>query len=269
MNGNLKLHYIAIKNKTMQPVSVVVVCKNEAHTIADVVKSVLPLTDDIIVADNGSMDNTIDVANKARAKVITLEWKGFGPTKNAANNAAAYDWILSLDADEMVDTELLKQLNSLPLANINQVYELRFKNYLGDKLIKYGAWGTDKHVRIFNRKKVHWNEEYVHEELIFPPGIKKITLNGFVMHKTARTMQEFYSKMMIYADLNARRYFKNGKKGYLITLWANPVFDFVKNYIFRLGFLDGAEGFSIARIHAYYTYLKYAKLRNLYKNNNA
>lgn len=251
----------------MQPVSVVVVCKNEAHTIADVVSSVLPLTDDVVVADNGSKDATIEVANKAGAKVITLEWKGFGPTKNAANNAALYDWILSLDADEMVDTELLQQLNTLPFKNTNEVYELRFRNYLGNKLIRFGAWGNDKHIRIFNRKKVNWNDEYVHEELIFPPNIKKITLNGFVLHKTAHSVEEFYSKMMIYADLNARRYFKNGKKGYLITLWINPVFDFVKNYFFRLGFLDGSEGFSIARIHAYYTYLKYAKLRSLYKNN--
>lgn len=251
----------------MQAVSVVIVCKNGANTIAEVVKSVVPLTDDILVADTGSDDSTVQTAKAAGARVMQVAWEGFGETKNNTMAAAKYNWILSLDADEIMDNELLQQLNAIKFTDQKQVFELKFKNYLGDKLIQYGAWGGVKKVRIFNREKVYWNDEYVHEELILPIDAKKILVQGFVLHKTAASLEEFRSKMKVYAELNARRYYKKGKKSYLITLILNPVFDFVKNYFFRLGFLDGYEGFAIARIHAWYTYLKYAGLRSLYQQN--
>src|SRR5204862_5773213 len=108
-----------------------------------------------------------------------------GKTKNKANALAKYDWILSLDADEAIDEELKKSLLSLDLSNEMKVYEIRFKNFLGGKWLRFGEWGNDKHIRLFNRKKVQWNDADVHESLIFPEGTQTILLIGNVLHKRA------------------------------------------------------------------------------------
>lgn len=247
----------------MQELSVIIICKNEAHIVHNVIKSVLQLTDDIIVADTGSRDNTIAVAKQAGARIAQLPWQGFGPTKNNAIAQAKYDWILSLDADEIIDGPLLNELLQLNLNNTHYVYNLRFRNFLGNKALRFGEWGNDKHIRLFNRTVVQWNDAFVHEQLNLPADAKKILLNGFVLHKTAEHLQDYIAKLIVYADLNARKYSKQGKSsGKLITV-IRPLVNFIQNYFFRLGFLDGYTGFVVARAQAFYTFLKYARLKEL------
>lgn len=247
----------------MQLVSVIIICKNEAHIVHNVIQSVLPLTDDILVADTGSRDNTIAVAKHAGAKVTQLPWQGFGPTKNSAIAQAKYDWILSLDADEIIDEPLLKELLQLDLSNTHFVYSLKFRNYLGNKALRFGEWGNDKHIRLFNRKTVLWNDAYVHEQLNLPADAKRVLLNGFVLHKTAEHVQDYIAKLIVYADLNARKYNKQGKSSGKLKTIIRPLVNFIQNYIFRLGFLDGYTGFVVARAQAFYTFLKYARLKEL------
>ena len=125
----------------MNLISVVLIAKNEAHIIGDTIKSVLSLTDDIIVVDSGSTDGTQDIVRSLHGRLIETGWDGFGNNKNKGIEAARYDWILSIDSDEMPDEGLLRSLQTIDLTEPNNVYNIRFKTFLGARLIRYGEWG--------------------------------------------------------------------------------------------------------------------------------
>lgn len=247
----------------MQKLSVVIICKNSAGVIANTLASFEGLTDDIIVYDNGSTDSTKLLVEQQGARLHEGEWLGFGKTKNKANTLAKYDWILSLDADEAIDEQLKNSLLMLNLEDTSRVYDLKFKNFLGDKWIKYGAWKNDSHIRLFNRKRISWNNAAVHESLILSEDIKIERVKGFVIHKTADSVEEFELKMRNYAKLNAAKYFEQGKKSGRIKMFAAAIFSFLKNYIIKFGFADGKTGYACARIIALYTFLKYRELNKL------
>jgi glycosyltransferase involved in cell wall biosynthesis len=245
----------------MQRLSVVIACKNGASVIGETIKSFAGLTDDILVYDNGSTDGTKHIVKSSGARLAEGSWEGFGKTKNKANVLAKYDWILSLDADEAIDEELKRNLLELKLEDEKAVYTIRFKNFLGNKWLRFGEWGDDKHIRLFNRRQVNWNDAAVHESLLFPQDVKIETVKGFVLHKTAASVIEYKEKMKIYAELNAEKYFKLGKNAGWLNIIFSPLFSFIKNYFFKLGFLDGLAGFQCAWINAGYTFLKYKALR--------
>jgi len=244
----------------MQRLSVVIVCKNGAEVIGETIKSFSGLTDDILIYDNGSTDGTQDIVKQSNARLVEGSWEGFGKTKNKANALAKYDWILSLDADEAIDEKLKENLLKQDLADEMKVFEFKFKNFLGDKWLRYGEWGDDKHIRLFNRKKISWNDADVHECLLLTGDIKIISIPGHVLHKTAPDIASYEGKMENYAALNAEKYFKQQKRSGSFKMFFSAVFSFIKNYFFKLGFLDGATGYHCARINARYTFLKYKML---------
>lgn len=247
----------------MQKLSVVIVCRNGAKVIGETINSFAGLTDDILIYDNGSTDGTQQIVKQTEARLAEGNWEGFGKTKNKANQLAKYYWILSLDADEAIDEELKKNLLQLDLSDEMKVYEFRFKNFLGNTWLRFGEWGNDKHIRLFNRNKIKWDNAEVHESLLLPGSAIKISVPGYVLHKTAASVKEYREKMKNYAALNAKKYFKQGKTTGELKIFFSAIFSFIKNYFFKLGFLDGATGFHCARINAGYTFLKYKKLKEL------
>lgn len=247
----------------MQVLSVVIVCKNEADIIGKTLHSLQGLTDDIIVYDNDSTDNTTGIIKQFNVHLQQGSWEGFGKTKNKATALAKYDWILSLDADEAVDEELKQSLLALQLGDEKAVYEIKYKNFLGDKYLKHGEWGNDKHIRLFNRKMVTWDDEPVHEQLIIPAGTATKKLSGYILHRTMKDVKDYASKMVNYAMLNAEKYYRQGKKSSWLKIRMASGFAFFSNYILRGGFLDGYAGYICARMTAYYTFLKYARLKEL------
>jgi glycosyltransferase involved in cell wall biosynthesis len=251
----------------MQKISVVIICKNEEQEIGRTLQSLRDLTDDIVVLDNGSTDNSKNLIRASGARLIEESWEGFGKTKNKATGFAKYDWILNLDADESIDDELKNSLLNAELQNVNEVFEMRFKNFLGDTHLRFGEWGDDRHIRLFNRTIVNWNEAVVHEGLALPPGIKIRKLKGFVLHYTVKNEVEFAAKMLNYGLLNAEKYAMEGKRSSWIRINLAPIFSFLKYYVFKLGFLDGRAGFICAKMSSYYTRVKYARLLELNKNN--
>ena len=196
----------------MQNLSVVIICKNEEDEIGRCLQSLDGLSDDVVVLDKGSIDNTQSIARNAGARVIEDTWEGFGRTKRKATVFAKYDWILNLDADESIDKELKDSLLNLSLDNVQDVFEIKFKNFLGDKYLRFGEWGGDKHIRLFNRTKVNWNEARVHEGLLLTADIKVRKLKGYVLHYTMKNEAEFAEKMSKYANLRAEKYAEQGKK---------------------------------------------------------
>lgn len=249
----------------MQPLSVVIIAKNEAHVIAQTLQSIQTLTDDIIVCDTGSTDATIPISKKNKASVIELNWKGYGATKNEANDRAAYDWILQLDADEVVDAELLQSLAELTLEDKHTVYCSGLKNYYAGRYLRYGSWRNVQRVRLFNKQVAHWSTDEVHEQLILAETVQKKFLKGFIHHYTYQSVEEHERKIEDYTTLDAQKMYNRGIKPGFIKLYLGPKFTFIKNYFFRLGFLDGYYGFIAARLSGKHSYLKYKKLKDLYR----
>ena len=250
----------------MTKISVVIVCRNEADSIGRTLESLRGLTDDVVVFDNGSTDGTQQIVKGYDVRLHEGIWEGFGTTKRKATALARYDWILNLDADEALDEELKKSLLSMDPSNDLVVYDLKFKNFLGNRLLKYGEWGGDHHIRVFNRRKVNFNDAPVHENLHFPPGIVIKKLDGHVLHETMRDMDEYGHKMVQYAMLNAEKYFNQGRRSGLFKIILSPAFAFINYYLLKLGFLDGYAGYVCARMTAWYTFMKYARLRELNKS---
>ncbi len=248
----------------MKQFSIVIVCKNEAEVIGPTLQSMQGLTDDIVVYDNGSTDATVQIARQySNVHIQQGVWEGFGKTKQKATQLAVHDWILSLDADEALDEHLQAELSNMLFGDIQTVYRIKFKTFLGDKELKWGEWGGDNHIRLFNRRYVSWNEAAVHETLQIPAAANEVKLQGYILHRTMKDMAEYSIKMTQYALLNAEKYFQQGKKSTLLKRYASGTFAFIKYYILLFGFLDGWEGLVCARMTAYYTSLKYTRLYEL------
>jgi len=246
-------------------ISVVIITRNEAHIIGNTLRSLDGITDDIVIVDSGSTDGTLNICRQFNTTIIETGWDGYGPNKNKGIDAAKHHWILNLDADEAIDGTLKQSILQLPLQNPNEVFEIWFKNFFMNKWIRHGEWGSDKHIRLFNRTVVKWNEASVHENLMFNPQTTITQLKGHILHYTVHSLQEYEQKTIGYAKLNAQKYFNQGKRPNFIKQFLSPVFSFLQNYLFKLGFLDGKEGFLIARTTARYTFLKYAFLGQLNK----
>lgn len=248
----------------MAKISVVISCRNEADVIARTLQSLVGFTDDIIVHDNGSTDGTKDIIRQFPVHLQEGTFEGFGKTKNKAAQFAKYDWVLSLDADEAIDEELKRSLSSFNPDNEKTVYDLSFKTFLGEKNLKFGDWRKDHHIRLYNRKWVQWDDEPVHEKLILSADIIIKNLNGFVLHYTMKDVDDYSRKMRNYAMLNAEKYFRQGKRATFYDLRISPGLTFFNCYVIKLGFLDGYLGYVSAKMTAYYTFLKYVRLKELY-----
>ncbi len=247
------------------PLSVVIITKNEAHIIGKTLQSLQDITDDFIIVDSGSTDNTVEICKKFGAKIIETTWDGYGQNKNKGIELARYNWILNLDADETIDEQLKTALGQLNLKDENTVYKLKFKNFFGNKWIRFGEWSGDKHIRLFNRNKVKWNNVTVHEGLTLKSDTKVILLPGNVLHYTTQNIEEYISKTIAYAKLNATKYQLLGKQANFFKIRVVPGLTFFQHYILRLGFLDGWEGYLIAKTTAWYTFLKYSFLKEMNK----
>jgi len=248
----------------MNNISVIIITKNEANNIVDCIKSAQQISNDIIVADSSSEDETAQLVHLTGAKLLPVEWKGYGQTRNLAALTAANDWILALDADERITPALAATINNLQLQNTKLLYGFKRINFFAKKEIHFGEWGTDKIYRLYNRNEASWNVLLVHEKIEGEKIVNKI-LAGELLHYTVKDLSHYNTKTILYAQLSATKYAAQGKKPLLIKRFASPVFSFIQNYIFRLGFLDGKEGLMIAYTYSQYIYLKYKFLKKLLK----
>jgi glycosyltransferase involved in cell wall biosynthesis len=246
------------------PVSIIIIAKNEAGVIAHCVRSIRSVTDDVVVCDTGSTDKTQEIAIDAGARVETMEWQGYGATKNAANQLAKYEWIFQLDADETVDETLISALQEINWDDHSKAYTIRRKRFFMGKLMRFGAWGNEKKTRIFRRQNARWSHDAVHEKLEIK-NANPTLIPGFILDNTFQHNDHFNVKMNQYAQLCAQKYFARKITGAQWKRFLSPLYTFLLNYFLRLGFLDGKEGLFLALKIADYTFKKYNELHRLYK----
>jgi len=245
------------------PFSIVIVAKDAEKKIGRLLSSLKGLSDDVIVVDTGSSDTTPAIAEKAGAKLHRLPWKGYGKSKNEAIDFAKYDWILSLDSDEEIDQELYQQLKEWKPLNDTTIHQVLWKNFFGEQWIRHSDWGNSWKKRVFNKNVARWDDAIAHEDLTSDQPLQFERFKGYLNHYTFSDSREYASKMINSAMITAEKYHQLGKEAGLLKLLFAPWFSFLKTYFFKFGFLDGYKGWVIAKTTAYYTFIKYARLREL------
>ena len=239
----------------IQHISCVIIAKNAETTIQETLDSLLSFNE-VILYMNNSTDTTQEIAKKyANVKVIQGEFIGFGPTKNMACSYATNDWILSLDSDEVLLPNLLKELQTLELHNENEVFILKRDNYFLDKKIRFSGWGNDYLVRLYNKTKHQFNQNRVHEFIELTSHTKQIKLKNSFKHNAVQNINQFLFKIIHYSDLAAH----NKKTCCFLTVLAKAKWAFFKTYILQLGFLDGWRGFVIALSNFNGKFFRYTK----------
>ena len=245
----------------MELISAVVITQNEARNIGRCLESLRGVADEVIVVDSGSTDETEPICRAAGARFVPHAWEGFSGQKNYANSLATHPWILSIDADEALSDELRASLLSLKQTGFDadKVYRVaRLNNYCGQWL-KHGGWYPDTHVRLWRNGVAQW-DGVVHEQLQFAEPVASEMLQGALLHYTYYTVDEHVRRTVKYATLAGDKAYEQGRRcGIGAVVW-KPVGTFLKNYLLKGGFRDGSMGFVSARISAFYTLVKYARL---------
>ena len=244
----------------MTKISAVIIATNEAHNIVQCISALKKVADDILVVEGFSSDNTKELAEENGARVIQRKWEGYAKAKNFANSKAYHDWILSIDADEVLSAELIKSIQQAK-ANPTTVYAVdRINNFCG-QWIKHSGWYPDWKVRLFNRNKVYWVGAYVHEKLKYPADFQVERLNGKLYHYSYRSLDDHKKRIETYSQLAAEEMHAQGKKAGFLKMYLSPISRFLKTLILKRAFLDGKNGWIIARRNAWLVYLKYRKLK--------
>ena len=272
--------------------SVVIITHNEEANIGRTLASVQPLVSDgkgeIIVVDSGSTDRTVEIAKSLGAKVFVEEWKGYAAQKNSAIAKATGDWILSLDADESLDSGLAGEiyaamhgrLNSASMqGNSLEVVEqviaaeesrqrgedvsavgfwIPRKNFFLGRWIRHGGYWPDPKLRLFRPAAGKFEDRAVHEDVKLAGSTGR--LRGALLHYSYPTLSDYLEHMNRYSSLGAEMVVARGRVRFSVfNIVLRPAATFIYNYFFRLGFLDGRKGLLLHLYHAVYVSWKYAK----------
>jgi glycosyltransferase involved in cell wall biosynthesis len=265
------------KNPTL---SVILIANNEANNILDCLASVSFADQIVVVVDSGNTDNTVELARSVGAQVVqTTDWPGFGAQKNRALDLATGDWVFSIDADERVTPELAQQLKTainfeaeVDVKNDSNIDNIRNKNisqhdaYEVPRLtqfcgqwIRHCGWTPDHVLRLFKRGSARFSNDLVHERLVQSKGTcGKLTTP--MLHFSYPTPASYWRKLDQYSQAWAKQRYSEGKKTSMLRAAMSGVAAFIRTYLLRLGFLDGALGFAVCTMQAQSAFGKYFTL---------
>ena len=248
----------------MHKLSVAIITKNEEKNITDCLKSV-SFADDIVVVDSGSTDRTVEIAKQCGCRVFVEDWKGDGPQKNSAIDKCKNEWVLIVDADERIPDETKDEIRSLINRNNSaDAYSFPRKNFFHGRWIRHCGWWPDRIIRLVNKNKGR-----------FKSITHGIWVTNGILTKTHVPIEHFsfscYSDMLNIMEGRstdmAKELFDVGRKVNVFTPFVHGISMFIQVYIFKLGFLEGIDGFVIALTKAGGSFLKYAKLFELHRGN--
>jgi len=244
-------------------ISVVIITYNEAKNIGKCLDSVISIADEIVVVDSFSTDATESICNRYKAKFVQHKFEGHIQQKNYAISQASFPYVLSLDADEMLSKNAISDIKYIKNNWTHDGYSFnRLNNYCG-QWIKHGGWYPDRKLRLWDTTLGKWEGENPHDEFKMTESSRVKTLKSDILHYTLSTREEHKKQIEYFTTIAAQAAFEKGKKSSYFKMLASSLLKFIKDYIFKLGFLDGKNGFIIASLSAGATYTKYRKLKDL------
>ncbi len=246
--------------QTRRPVSAVVITLNEETAIEACLRA-LSWCDEIVVVDSGSADSTVAMATARGAKVFSQAWLGYGRQKAFAVSQASNDWVLCIDADEIVSLELQAGIETALREPAHAAYEMPRCNRFMGRYLRHGEGYPDWNLRLFDRRRAHWSDDPVHENVKTDEKVGR--LDGDLLHESAETLQSYLEKQNRYTTLQAEALYRKGVRPSAGKLVLSPLVRFLKFYVVRLGFLDGVPGLVHIAIGCFNTFSKNAKLFEL------
>ncbi|WP_297983550.1 glycosyltransferase [uncultured Chryseobacterium sp.] len=241
------------------PISVTLLTKNSSKYLAEVLEA-LSQFDEVVVLDNGSTDNTIEITECfANAKVVLSPFIGFGPLKNLAAEHAKNEWVINIDSDEVFPKDLIDEIKKIDLSKKETVYSFSRLNHYRKKVIKTCGWYPDVVKRMYHRSIIKFDNKQVHESLIIPQNVKIQQLKTPFLHYSFDGAADLINKMQQYSTLYAQEH-RFSKKSSLLSAINHGFFAFFKSYILKKGITDGRDGFVISATNAMGSYFKYLKL---------
>lgn len=242
--------------------AVAMIVKNEAKVIQQCLDSISELADEIVILDSGSTDDTETIARRYTDKFyVNSEWPGFGRQRQLAQSHVVSDWILWLDADEVVTPELAESIREVLTKNEpNTVYKLDRLNWYFDRFVRYGSASPDFVTRLYPTALTGYNDKLVHESVVIPDGIKQVKLKGHLLHYTFSSYYEHLKKSIAYSEAWAEQRAQAGETSSLAKAVVKALGRVLRDYILRRGFLDGSAGIAVTVLSMQSVFNKYAML---------
>jgi glycosyltransferase involved in cell wall biosynthesis len=244
------------------PLSVAIITKNEVENISACLQSVA-FAGQIVVVDSESEDATLAIAEAFGCDIYREPWHGFGPQKQLAINKCNQPWVLVLDADERIPPETADIIKKIVTDAQGQTDGFSFprKNFFQGRWIRHAGWWPDRVVRLFRRQTGRMTPATVHEAVEVHGSITQLDVP--IEHYTESSLSKILQKIDKYSTLGARESFVAGKRSSPFSAFFRALFTFIQDYIFRLGFMDGRQGLTLAVTDSVNKYFKYAKLSEL------
>jgi glycosyltransferase involved in cell wall biosynthesis len=244
----------------MNTLTGIIITLNEAEHIADCIKSLMPVCNEIIIVDSGSSDQTLEIAQNMGAKVHMQKYLGDGPQRNHAHIYTKNEWILNLDADERLHDNAVKTINSLNLETTSyDAFALRRRNHIGSRWIKVCGWYPDYCIRLYNKEKTRFSENKQHDK-VTTKNYKKINMD--IVHYSFHNIGELFSRHpnRSFSTRAAKILFRKNRKVNSFSPFLHGAWALFNSYFLKRGFLGGCDGLTVAISSAVNSYLKYAKL---------
>ena len=250
----------------MIQLSAVIITYNEERNIARCLDSIKEIADEIIVVDSFSTDKTFEICKSYGAKVFQNKFEGHIQQKNYSLEKASFPYVLSLDADEVLSDEMKNSIVTVKSQWKYDGYEMnRLTNYCG-AWIRHCGWYPDRKIRLFDKRKGKWTGLNPHDcYTLNDPHASVGYLRGDILHYSYYSISGHVRQADYFTEISAHVLYEQGRKASFIRLLVSPVFRFVRDYIVKCGFLDGYYGLIVCMISSHSVFLKYAKLRELWK----
>ncbi len=244
--------------------SVVIITFNEEKNIARCIDSVQEVANDIVVVDSFSTDRTKEICLEKGVRFTEHAFEGHVEQKNYAITQAKYPYILSLDADEALTPELEASINEAKQNWKADGYKMnRLTSYCG-KWIRHGDWYPDRKLRLWDSRKGKWGGTNPHDKFMMEDGTTIMALKGDLLHYSFHSISQHLDQIDKFSEIGAKELFKKGKKATFFHLYIKPTLKFFFSYIIKRGFLDGFYGYVVCKNSAHARFLRYAKLKDLY-----
>lgn len=245
----------------MSKISTYIITYNEAEKIKDAINSVL-WSDEIVVVDSHSTDGTSEIAASMGAKVVQIDFKGFGDLRNQAMATCSNDWIFSLDSDERCTPEVRDEISAIiQSADTLDAYYVPRRNFFMGKRIRHSGFYPDyRQPQLFRKNILKFQNDPVHEAYEINSNKPAGFLKNAIWQVPYKNFAEIIHKMNKYSSLGAEKLDNNQRKGTMLKAFSCALWSFFTIFILKRGVLDGWAGFVIAFGNFEGTFYKYAKL---------
>ena len=252
----------------MQPLSTVIMTYNEAENIERCIRSVQSFSDEILVVDSFSSDQTLEIAQRLGALVIQHKFEGYIEQRRFIIEKASNDFVFTLDADEEASEGLQKEISAIKKAPKRQHYSVNRLNKIGETWIYHGAWHPDWKLRLFFKNEVKVVGSQPHDKIVAINSKKSEKLKSKLLHFSDSSIEERIQTTNKHSTSAANSLFQKRKKTNLFRILFKPSFRFINDYLLKFGFLDGRMGYFLAKTNAHYVFLREIKLWEHWKNHH-